>query len=128
MLVASSFMVLSFIGIITALIIGLSTGLVLQRGRICTNTAFRNLLLAKNSELTLVILLTVTIELLGYQILTVIPGFAFNSNPIPFSFFLLPIGGLLFGVGTVIAGGCAGGVCYRVGEGSLRSVLAFLGY
>lgn len=121
-------MTLPILGIISALIVGLSTGLILQRGRVCTNTAFRNLLLAKNSELTIVILLTVSVELLGYQLLTFIPGFIFNSNPIPFSFLLLPIGGFIFGLGTVIAGGCAGGVCYRVGEGSVRSVLALLGY
>jgi len=121
-------MTLSILGIFSALIVGLSTGLILQRGRVCTNTAFRNLLLAKNSELSLVILLTISIELLGYQILTFFPGFVFISNPIPFSFILLPIGGFIFGLGTVVAGGCAGGVCYRVGEGSIRSTLAFLGY
>ncbi len=121
-------MTISFLEISIALIIGICTGFVLQRGRVCTNTAFRNLLIARNSELALVIVITVAIELVGYQILAVIPGFTFNANPISFSFIFLPVGAFLFGFGTVIAGGCAGGVCYRIGEGSINSVLAFLGF
>jgi uncharacterized membrane protein YedE/YeeE len=113
-----------------ALLIGICTGIVLQRGRVCTNSAFRNMLLARNLELIIVTILAVTIELVGYQLLTILPlsGFTFESNPISFSFLLLPIGGFLFGLGTVFAGGCAGGICYRIGEGSVKSLLAFLGF
>ncbi|MHA1969435.1 MAG: YeeE/YedE family protein [Candidatus Hodarchaeales archaeon] len=121
---------MSLIDIISALLIGILTGIVLQRGRVCTNSAFRNILLARNLELMVVIILAVTIELIGYQILAIFPfpGLSFESNPIPFSILLLPIGGFLFGLGTVFAGGCAGGVCYRIGEGSVKSLLAFLGF
>jgi uncharacterized membrane protein YedE/YeeE len=123
-------MVLSTFDIIISLVVGICVGIILQRGRVCSNTAFRNMLLARNSELMLVIVFTIIIELIGYQILAItpIPGFVFRSNPIPFSFALLPLGGFLFGIGTVIAGGCAGGVCYRVGEGSIKSLLALLGF
>lgn len=123
-------MSLTLFDIILALIIGSLTGLVLQRGRVCTNTAFRNLLLIRNSEITLIIIITVLVELIGYQTLALlsIPGFSFQSNPLPFSFLLLPVGGFIFGFGTVIAGGCAGGVCYRIGEGSIKSLLAFIGF
>jgi len=123
-------MALSIVDISIALTIGIIVGLILQRGRVCTNTAFRNLLLIRNSELFLVILTTVAIEIVGYQLLLLlpIPGFTFQSNPIPFSILLIPLGGFIFGVGTVIAGGCAGGVCYRIGEGSVKSLLAFFGF
>jgi len=123
-------MVLTFFDISLALSIGIFTGLVLQRGRICTNTAFRNIFLIGNFELFLVILITVTVELIGYLLLSssIIPGLDFVSNPIPFSIILLPLGGFIFGIGTVVAGGCAGGTCYRIGEGSLKSLLAFLGF
>lgn len=113
-----------------ALVVGILSGTILQRGRVCTNSAFRNLLFARNSELMIVVVLTVTIELIGYQILAIFPhpGFTFESNPIPLSIFLLPFGGFLFGLGTVFAGGCAGGICYRIGEGSFKAFLAFLGF
>ncbi|MHA2073994.1 MAG: YeeE/YedE family protein [Candidatus Hodarchaeales archaeon] len=116
--------------IFSALLIGICTGIVLQRGRVCTNSAFRNILLARNLELMIVITLAVTIELVGYQFLAIFPfpGLSFESNPISFSTLLLPVGGFLFGLGTVFAGGCAGGICYRIGEGSAKSLTAFLGF
>ncbi|MHA1975744.1 MAG: YeeE/YedE family protein [Candidatus Hodarchaeales archaeon] len=116
------------VGLLLALIIGLATGLVLQRGRICANTAFRNLLLVRNSELASILFITVLVEIIGYQILEILPGSEFHSNPIPFSILLLPLGAFIFGLGTVIAGGCAGGTCYRIGEGSVKSLLAFIGF
>ena len=113
-----------------ALIIGLITGLILQRGRVCFNSAFRNMLLIRNIDLGLIVIIAVSVELIGYQILNfiTISDFNFESSPLPFSILLLPIGSLLFGFGTVIAGGCAGGVCYRIGEGSIKSLLAFVGF
>ncbi|MFW9779114.1 MAG: YeeE/YedE family protein [Candidatus Heimdallarchaeota archaeon] len=119
---------------LSAMILGIAIGLVLQRGRVCSNTAFRNLLLIRNPEVALVLVIAVMVELIGYQLLQllsiteILPGFNIRSNPIMFSSILIPIGSLLFGFGTVFAGGCAGGVCYRVGEGSIKSLLAFLGF
>jgi len=122
-------MSLTLFGFLSALLIGLSVGFVLQRGRGCTNTAFRNLLLTKNSELATMIVVVVCIELIGYFILSLgIFGFVFVSNPLPLSYILIPLGGFIFGLGMVIAGGCAGGVCYRIGEGSASSLLALLGF
>ncbi|WP_455141850.1 YeeE/YedE family protein [Candidatus Hodarchaeum mangrovi] len=114
--------------ILLAILIGIFTGIVLQRGRVCSNTAFRNLLIINNKEIAFVFLIAVLIEIIGYQILVFIPNFSFQSNPIPFSILLVPIGGFIFGLGTVFAGGCAGGTCYRIGEGSIKSFLAFIGF
>jgi len=121
---------LSFVFILSALCVGAAVGYVLQRGRGCTNTAFRNIFLIGNLELALMLVVVVTIEIMGYFFLSldVIPGFTFSENPIPLSYILVPVGGFLFGLGTVFAGGCAGGTCYRIGEGSAASVLAFVGY
>ena len=113
---------------IIALGIGMSTGLVLQRGRVCTNSAFRNLLLIRNGELSTIIPVTVAVTVTGYFLLTLMPGYEFSSNPIHFSFIFLPIGAFIFGLGTVFAGGCAGAVCYRVGEGNVKSLIALFGF
>ncbi|MHA1993958.1 MAG: YeeE/YedE family protein [Candidatus Hodarchaeales archaeon] len=121
-------MAIPLFNVFSALIIGLTTGLVLQRGRMCANTAFRNLLFIKNSELASALFITILVELIGYQVLELLPGSDFVSNPIPFSLLLLPLGSFIFGMGTVIAGGCAGGTCYRIGEGSIKSLLAFIGF
>jgi hypothetical protein len=113
---------------VVALAIGVGTGFAFQRGRTCTNTAFRNLLLIRNGELSIIIVVAVAVEAAGYFLLSLIPNYTFNANPIPLSFIFLPIGGFIFGLGTVFAGGCAGAVCYRVGEGNGNSLLALVGY
>ena len=113
---------------VIALCIGMSTGLVLQRGRVCTNSAFRNLLLIKNGELSTIIPVAIAVTVTGYFLLSVMPGYEFSSNPIHFSYVFLPIGAFIFGLGTVFAGGCAGGVCYRVGEGNVKSLIALFGF
>ncbi len=115
--------------ILSAIIIGLLTGYILQRGRGCSNTAFRNLFLIGNNEMALMLVVVVCVELIGYYILSLgIFGFNFIENPIPLSYLLIPLGGFIFGLGTVVAGGCAGGVCYRVGEGSVSSLLSLIGF
>lgn len=100
----------------------------MQRGRVCSNTIFRNLTIIKNDELFIIIVLTITVQLVGYQLLYFVDPTIIAPNPISLSWLFLPIGSIIFGIGTVFAGGCAGGVCYRVGEGNSKSLLALLGY
>lgn len=47
---------------VVALAIGVGTGFAFQRGRTCTNTAFRNLLLIRNGELSIIIVVAVAVE------------------------------------------------------------------
>ena len=119
---------LSVTEISIALVIGGGTGLILQRGRVCANTGFRNILLSNNVEIAGIFLLAVAVEMIGYFLLASINIFSFVSNPISLSLVLTPLGGLIFGIGTVFAGGCAGGTCYRIGEGSLKAFIALLGF
>jgi uncharacterized protein len=37
------------------------------------------------------------------------------------------VGGLIFGAGTVLAGGCISGCLFKSGEGNLNSMVALLG-
>jgi ketosteroid isomerase-like protein len=37
------------------------------------------------------------------------------------------VGGLIFGLGMILAGGCVAGVLFRIGEGQLSSAISFLG-
>jgi hypothetical protein len=38
------------------------------------------------------------------------------------------LGGFIFGLGIVLAGGCASGIVYRVGEGQLSAAVAVIGF
>ena len=114
-------------------VLGLGVGVVLQRGRLCFAGAFRDVFLMRNGTMLRAILV-------GLAIMT--PIFALiepKAVPVP-DFGALPagahvvplgynvaIGGLMFGVGMVIAGGCVSGTLYRIGEGYLASWASLLG-
>lgn len=76
----------------------------------------------------IIIVLTITVQLVGYQLIYFMDPTLISPNPISLSWLFLPTGSIIFGMGTVFAGGCAGGVCYRVGQGNSKSLLALAGF
>jgi uncharacterized membrane protein YedE/YeeE len=74
-------------------------------------------------------------KLAGLWILIVVAmvGFAFldllgwvRLSPKPFLHLNYAIGGILFGTGTVLAGGCISGCLYKAATGNLNSIAAQL--
>jgi uncharacterized membrane protein YedE/YeeE len=113
--------------------LGLGVGLVLQRGRLCFAGAFRDLFLMRNGSMMRAIivalaLLTPVFALIEARAVPE-PGFgavAAGAHVVPLGL-NLAVGGLLFGVGMVIAGGCVSGTLYRIGEGYVASWAALFG-
>jgi uncharacterized membrane protein YedE/YeeE len=109
----------------TGLIVGLLFGFVLQRGRFCMNSAFRDIILLQEYTLLKAVGIAILVQMVGFTILAMTDVIALNPNP------LLGIanivGSFVFGVGMVLAGGCASGVTYRVGEGMVGAMTAVLG-
>ncbi|MFB6273940.1 MAG: YeeE/YedE family protein [Salinibacter sp.] len=112
--------------VIMGALVGLAFGYALQRGRFCVNTAFRDVLVLRNSRLLRAWALAVVVQLIGVQIVVALGWL--NPDIPPLWWPANVAGGLLFGVGMVLAGGCASGTCYRVGEGMLGSLTALLGF
>jgi hypothetical protein len=116
--------------ILPGFLIGILFGFVLQRGRFCFYSAIRDPILLKDNKLLKGIGVALCVEMIG---------FSFFVNPLlPFGdtalleikkFFWLPqiVGGLIFGMGMVLAAGCASGTTYRVGEGMMGSLVALIG-
>jgi len=125
--------------VLTAVGLGLTLGFILQRGRFCLNTAFRDIIFMKDLTLFRAYLLSVVVAVLGANMLEdfgmlmavnqetgeiirvglLRQGFAPLANI---------LGGFLFGTGIVLAGGCASGITYRVGEGQVSSIIAIIGF
>jgi uncharacterized membrane protein YedE/YeeE len=112
--------------LIPGLIIGIIFGFVLQRGRFCMNSAFRDIILLKEYKLAKSVALAILVSMLGFSIMS----FAgiITLNPKQFAWGGNIVGGLIFGVGMVLAAGCASGTTYRVGEGMMGSLIALLGF
>jgi hypothetical protein len=123
--------------LISGLAIGLMMGWSLQRGRFCINSAYREVLFQDytmfRAYLLAVVVATVGANLfedMGWLLQSdgsggMVAGELYRQAFVPWA---NVIGGYIFGMGIVFAGGCGSGILYRVGEGNLAYVLAVFGF
>ena len=110
---------------ISGLVVGIIFGFVLQRGRFCMNSAFRDIILMKEYTLLKAVALAIVVQMIGFHLMATM-GYI-QLNPKTFYWGAMIVGGFIFGVGMVLAAGCASGTTYRVGEGMMGSFVALLG-
>lgn len=99
-------------------------GFVLQRGRFCMYTAFRDILLIKDLTLFKAYLLALAIQALLIHLFRGLGLLSFSAPP--FFWLAAIVGGFIFGVGMSFAGGCSSSSYYRIGEGMVGSFVAVL--
>lgn len=112
--------------VLTGLLLGAVLGFVLQRGRFCVTGAFRDVWLARNTRWLVAFLITIAIQALGVFALQSAGVIALSVKDV--ALYAVVIGSLIFGVGIVLAGGCATGTYYRAGEGLVGSWIALACY
>ena len=128
-----------YMSALSAVGVGLMLGFILQRGRFCLNSAFRDIVFLQDLDLFRAYLLCVVVAILGTNFLEdagLIMTFNKQTGQLVSSGLLrqsfVPIanifGGFLFGLGIVLAGGCASGIVYRLGEGQISAVMAIFGF
>ncbi len=129
----------SYISAFSAVVVGLMLGFIMQRGRFCLNSAFRDIIFVEDLDMFRAYLLCVVVALIGTNVLEdsgLIMTFDQQAGHLVSSGLMrqnfLPIanifGGFLFGLGIVLAGGCASGIVYRLGEGQLSALFAIFGF
>lgn len=113
-------------------LIGFILGYVLRRGKFCFVAGMRDPYLIGTTTLLRSIILSIMISTCGYTVYEFLQQGSFVLTSIPsyvdgVSVFT-GLGGLLFGIGMVIAGGCASGMIVRIGEGYIAQLLVLLGF
>lgn len=105
-------------------------GFILQKSRFCFTASLRDPCITGSTSLTKAVLIAFAIASIG---MTAIKYAAYaNGLPIPGQSYIMPISlatavdGIMFGIGMVIAGGCASGTLMRVGEGFAMQLLALV--
>lgn len=99
---------------------GVGYGLLLQYGRFCMASAVRDLFAVGVPRMAVGVLIAVMLYAL---ISALVQQAGVNTfQPHPLGWHVL-IGGSIFGLGMVLAGGCASSSLYKAGEGNLGSVL-----
>jgi uncharacterized protein len=111
---------------LSAAITGGAFGYVIQRGGFCLVRALANLFLMGDATLMRAYALALLVAMAGVQALST-SGLV--EIPVrPFHWLSNVTGGLVFGAGMVLAGGCSGSTWYRVGEGAVGAVVILLGF
>jgi len=112
--------------IVSGLAVGFAFGFVLQHGRFCMNTAFREVLLSRDFTVFRAYLLALIVSIIGANLLEDM-GYIHLKVP-AFTWLANMVGGYIFGLAMVLGGGCASGTLYRIGEGMIGSWFTALGF
>jgi len=108
-------------------LLAMAAGFTLQRSRFCFASAFRDLFLFGSSRIMKGIIVGLAVATIGFAInmysQVPFPGFGVlpnEANILPVGLSTI-VGGLLFGFGMVLSGGCVSGSLYRMAEGYVAS-------
>lgn len=112
--------------LISGLFTGALLGFVLQRGRFCLTGGFRDLVISKDSRIFVALLIAISIQSVGVYALIGAGLLEFKAGA--FQWVATAFGSFVFGLGIVMAGGCATGTWYRAAEGLIGSWIALFTY
>lgn len=109
---------------LSGLLVGLAFGFLLQRGQFCFVCGFRELFQKRDPRFMLALLLAVSIQSVGFFGLQAAGLIRLPTEQMPILATVL--GGLLFGMGIILARCCGSGSWFRSGEGAAGSLLVLL--
>ena len=111
--------------VVTALPIGFLLGFSLHKGDLCTASACSEVILFRDAGKVLGLWVCVVVSMLGFTLLdrlgwvVLAPMDAYWANNI--------VGGVLFGSGMTLAGGCVSGCLFKSAAGNINSMAGLVG-
>ncbi len=123
----SEFDVLAVIAV-ASLLLGLIVGVVMYRADFCVTAMFRDLFLLRDGFMLRQLFVLVFVSMLLFESGRLADWIQTHPFPLLGALSLGSlIGGVLFWIGIVLAGGCVVGTLYKMGSGSALSLTAFVG-
>ena len=116
---------MTYFAALTGLLVGSGYGYIAQRGAFCMNSGFRTAVTERNTTKVKSYVLAIALQMLVVPLVFAL-GLSNPTYPAMFPIGAV-LGGLIFGASMRWAGGCAAGVWYKVGSGSLGALTAVLG-
>ena len=116
---------MTYFAALTGLLVGGGYGYIAQRGAFCMNSGFRSVVTERNTTKVKAYVLAIALQMLVVPLVFAL-GLSSPTYPSMFPVGAI-LGGLLFGASMRWAGGCAAGVWYKIGSGSLGALTAVLG-
>ena len=111
--------------VLTAIPIGFFFGFFLQKGDLCGASAFSEVLLMKDWRKVWGLWVCIVTGMVCFVILDQLGWVKLNPKPLLWANYI--VGGVLFGIGMVLAGGCVSGCLFKSGAGNLNSMSGLLG-
>ncbi len=108
-----------------AIPIGFLFGYFLQKGDLCASSAMSEAIMFRDRSKLWGFWIAIVTTMLSLSIIDYIGWI--SVNPKPFLWLSSIVGGLIFGVGMVFAGGCVSGVLFKSGTGNINSIMALMG-
>jgi uncharacterized membrane protein YedE/YeeE len=109
---------------LTAIPVGILFGFFLQKGDLCGSSAFSEVVLARDGRKVWGLWVAIVVSMLGIALGDLLGWI--QLNPKPFMWAGAVVGGVVFGIGMVLAGGCVSGCLYKGAAGNLNSIVALL--
>ena len=111
---------------LSALLTGFAFGYAVQRGGFCLTRALSNVFIMGDATILRAYGLALLVATVGVHLLL---AAGLVEIPIrPFHWLANLVGGLIFGFGMILSGGCSASTWYRVGEGAVGAWVVLLGF
>ena len=110
--------------VLTALPVGFLFGFFLEKGDLCGASAFSEVLLLKDWKKMQGIWMVIVVSMIGFSLLAGLGMVKLSPKPLLWASYI--VGGVIFGVGTVLAGACVSGSLFKVAQGNLNSMAALV--
>ncbi len=108
------------------LLCGLGFGVIIQRTRFCFVRAFRDPFMTGEGDMVRAVSVSIIISILGFAALKW-GGLRAEGIYVTQTFWFGSLaGGMVFGFGMLLAGGCGSGSVWRAGEGQIKLILAVI--
>jgi uncharacterized protein len=111
--------------IVAGLLIGAALGALMTRGKVCFNAGLRRAAFERDATVLRVFAVAIAVQLVLLPLLA-LAGVALA----PVGLFPVAqiVGGLVFGAGMALAGGCIAGILWKSGAGSIATAVAIAGF
>jgi uncharacterized membrane protein YedE/YeeE len=109
---------------LTAIPIGFLFGFFMERSDLCGASAFSEVVVMKDTGKLWGFWVAIATSMAVFALGAAIGVIKLSPKPLLWASYLL--GGTIFGVGTVLAGGCISGCLFKAGQGNLNSMAALV--
>lgn len=111
--------------VLTAIPVGFLFGFFLEKADLCGSSAFSEMIMMKDRDKFWGLCTVIVVSMIGFALLSALGWIRLNPKPLIWANYI--VGGIAFGIGIVLAGGCISGCLFKTGQGNLNSMAGLVG-